>query len=77
MKMILDILTKIKPEYDFMQSKDFIKDGYLDSYDIVALVCALEENFAIVIDPFDILPENFCSVEAITGLIKKNGGQVE
>lgn len=77
MKSILEILTKIKPEYDFTQSMDFIADGYLDSFDIVSLVSALEDTYAISFDPFDILPENFCSVEAIAETVEKNGGKIE
>lgn len=77
MKELLEILANLKPEYDFTQTKDFIADGYLDSFDIVALVGALEENYGINIDPFDILPENFCSAETIAEVVKKNGGKVE
>ena len=44
MEKIISILSEIRPEFDFTQSSDFIADGYLDSFDIVALVSALEEN---------------------------------
>lgn len=77
MNKIIEILQDLRPEYDFTQSKDFIADGYLDSFDIVSLVSALEENYGILIDALDILPENFCSVEAIAKVVKKNGGKVE
>lgn len=77
MEKIINILSEIRPEYDFTQSKDFIADGYLDSFDIVSLVSALEENYGILIDALDILPENFCSVDAIAEVVKKNGGKVE
>lgn len=77
MKKIISILSEIRPEFDFTQSSDFIDDGYLDSFDIVALVSALEENYSVLIDALDILPENFCSVEAIAEVVKKNGGKIE
>lgn len=77
MDKIIAILQDLRPEYDFTQSADFIADGYLDSFDIVALVSALEENYNILIDALDILPENFCSVEAIAAVVKKNGGAIE
>ena len=77
MKKIIEILQDLRPEYDFTQSKDFIADGYLDSFDIVSLVSSLEENYGILIDALDILPENFCSIEAIAEVVKKNGGKVE
>ena len=77
MNKIIEILQDLRPEYDFTQSKDFIADGYLDSFDIVSLVSSLEENYGILIDALDILPENFCSIEAIAEVVKKNGGNIE
>lgn len=77
MNKILTILNEIRPEFDFSNSNDFIADGYLDSFDIVSLVSSLEEDYGILIDALDILPENFCSVEAIAEIVKKNGGKVE
>lgn len=77
MEKLLAILNEIKPEYDFTESQDFIMDGYLDSFDIVALVSAIEEEYGVLIDALDIVPENFCNIEVIMGVIKKNGGSVE
>lgn len=70
---IIGILTGLRPEFDFNQSADFIEDGLLDSFDVVALVSELDSRFGISIDGMDILPENFASIEAIEQLLKKNG----
>lgn len=74
MDKILQILADLRPEFDFTSSRNFIDDGYLDSFDVVALVSELEEVFDILIDGMDILPENFFSLESIAGLVKKSGG---
>ena len=74
MDRIYEILTGLRPEFDFHNSEDFIMDGMLDSFDIISLITALEENYKILIDALDILPENFCSVEAIANVVRKNGG---
>jgi len=76
MDKIYEILSGLHPELNFHDSEDFIKDGMLDSLDIVSLVSALEENYSILIDALDILPENFCSVEAIGKVVRKNGGEI-
>jgi len=76
MDKIYEILMELRPEFDYKNSKDFIEDGMLDSFDIITLVTELEENFDILIDALDILPENFCNVEAIANIIRKNGGTV-
>ncbi len=71
---IVKILTELRPEFDFTQEGvDFIEEGMLDSFDLVALVSELDNTFGISIDGVDILPENFCSVDAIANLLIKNG----
>ena len=47
---IIEILQEIRPEFDFSGSEDFISDGFLDSFDIVQLVDALDEKFKISIE---------------------------
>jgi acyl carrier protein len=72
-EQIFAILEEIRPENDFRRSEDFIKEGLLDSFDIVQLVDALDEVFGISIDGLDILPENFHTAEKIIALLNKNG----
>ena len=77
MNDIYTILNNLRPEFDFKESKDFVEDGFLDSFDIISLVSTLEEKYRIKIAGLDIVPENFCSVDAIIALVKKSGGTVE
>ncbi|MEY8020090.1 acyl carrier protein [Muriicola sp. SD30] len=70
---ILEILSEIRPEFDFENSTDFIGEGMLDSFDIVSLVASLDEEFGISIDGTEILPENFSDVDSIYHLLIKNG----
>lgn len=77
MEKILELLTEIRPEFDFADSEDFIEDGYLDSFDVVTLVEMIESTFGIVIDGLDVLPENFQNVKSIMNVINKNGGNIE
>jgi acyl carrier protein len=75
LKTILEILTDIRPESDFLGSDDFIKEGLLDSLDVVTLVNDLEHHYGISIGGLDILPEHFRSVVAIRALLTKYGSQ--
>lgn len=68
---ILEILQDLRPELDFTESNDFIEDGYLDSFDMVALVSDLDKTFCISILGEDIIPENFANLEAIENIVKK------
>lgn len=76
METIYSILEELRPEFDFRTSKDFIEDGFLDSFDVISLVSELEEKFDVLIDALDIVPENFNSVKAISDIVKKNGGEL-
>ena len=73
MKSILDILTGIRPEFDFSTSQDYLADGMLDSLDMLVLVSDLDREFNIRIEGTEILPENFCNLQAIRNLLKKHG----
>ena len=72
-QQIINILQEIRPEFDFTQDINFIKEGMLDSFDVVSLVTTLDENYSISIDGMDILPENFSTIDSIRNLLIKNG----
>ena len=75
-EQIIKILNGLRPEFDFGQEGvDFIKEGMLDSFDIVALVSELDSTYGISIDGVDILPENFATVDTIAALLVKNGAK--
>lgn len=69
---IKEIVCDLRPEFNFCESDNFIDDGYLDSFDIVSLIASLEDEFDIVVDGLDIIPENFVSFNTITNLVKKS-----
>ena len=72
-EQIIEILTDLRPEFDFYQEGiNFIEDGMLDSFDLVALVTDLEQHFNVIIDGVDVVPENFENVEAIEQLINRS-----
>lgn len=73
MTQLNDILQSIRPESDFTQSADFLEDGLLDSFDMVALVSSLDAAYEISIDGLDIVPEHFRSLETIAALLQKYG----
>lgn len=69
---VIEILTELRPEFDFTENVDFIEEGMLDSFDIVSLVDEIETSFGVAISGADVIPENFCSIEAICETIKRN-----
>lgn len=69
---IIEILKELRPEFDFTEDIDFIEEGMLDSFDVVSLVDEIESAFGVAISGADVLPENFCSIDAICATIEKN-----
>ena len=71
-EQIIEILTELRPEFDFTEDVNFIEEGMLDSFDVVSLVDEIETKFGVAIGGTDVIPENFCSIEAICDTIKRN-----
>lgn len=71
MSRIEEILTGIRPEFNFSDSEDFIGDGMLDSYDVLMLVAELDKNYGISIAGVDIVPENLRNIATIEKLLAK------
>lgn len=71
MSSLLDALETIRPEVDFANSEDFIKEGILDSFDIVTLVAEMEKRFGITIDGEDVTPENFKNIETLEQFVQR------
>ena len=71
MEKLLEILKEIHPDVDFSTEEDLIGDGILDSLDIVTLTTEINSVFDVSIPAEEILPENFCSAEAIYALIER------
>jgi len=69
---IVNIIAELKPGEDFAGSADFIVDGLLDSFDILALVEEIEETLGVDIDGEAIVPENFGSFAAIAALAERS-----
>lgn len=68
---IMRILLSVNPKFDKHWDADFLEEGLIDSFEIMNIIMQLEQEFAVEIDPELILPENFCSLEALETLIKQ------
>lgn len=71
MEELLAILEEIRPDVDFETEQFLVKDGILDSFDIISMVGALNDAYDIEIQPVDLVPENFNSAEAILALVNR------
>ena len=70
-EQLMGVLEEIRPDVDFENEKQLITDGVLDSFDIVSLVTALNDEFDIEIEVGNMVPDNFNSIEGMMALIEK------
>lgn len=71
MEELMRILSELHPDVDFTAETDLVGDGILDSLDIVTLITEINDAFDVNIPAEEILPENFCSAEAMMELIRR------
>lgn len=68
---LLKILSELRPEVDFTSETALVDDGILDSFDMVALVTEINDEFDVRIGIENLVPENFNSVNSIIELIER------
>jgi acyl carrier protein len=71
MEELLDILSEIKDDVDFETEDKLIDDGILDSFDILQIISALNDEFDISIPASEIIPENFNSAESLWDMVQR------
>ena len=71
MNELMEILQELRPDVDFENETQLITNGVLDSFDIVALVGELNDEFDIEIKPNNLVPENFNSAKAMMAMIER------
>ncbi|MBU3633163.1 hypothetical protein [Polynucleobacter sp. AP-Feld-500C-C5] len=69
---ILKILMDLHPEFNYAQSSNWIKEGLLDSLDIVMLVSQLENKFSLKIPGEKIRAENFINLPTMISVFFKD-----
>ena len=70
-EQVLAILKEVKPTKNLENVNDIIEGGYIDSFELMSLVMRLKEAFGIEITVDELVPENFNSADAISGVVEK------
>lgn len=71
MEKLLTLLRNINEDVDFASETELVDKGIFNSLDFVNIILAIEQNFGVEIDPDEIDPDNFQSVEAMWKMIQK------
>ncbi len=71
MDRLIELLTEIKEDIDYENETSLIDDELLDSFDILQIISALDDEFDISIPASMIIPDNFNSVEALWEMVQE------
>ncbi|MBR3317201.1 MAG: acyl carrier protein [Atopobiaceae bacterium] len=66
---VIEMLEDIQEDVNYEECTTLIDDGVLDSFDILAIVSAADDEFDVTIPAKEIIPENFNSAKALHALI--------
>lgn len=71
MEKMLEILQSVRSDIDWENEKALMDDGILDSFDIVAIVAELCEEYDVAITVDMLEPENFNSAATMLDLVNR------
>lgn len=71
MERLLELLREIKEDVDFENATDLVDGELLDSFDILQIISALDDEFDISIPAAAIVPQNFNSAEALWNMVQE------
>lgn len=71
METMLELLGEIKEDIDFENCTTLIDDAMLDSFDILQIISALNDEYDISIPATEITPANFNSAAALLAMVER------
>jgi len=57
--------------FKYADDASFLEEGIVDSQGVMELVLFVEETYKIRVDDFEIIPDNFDSIEKLTSYIQR------
>lgn len=70
MEKLMELLKGVRPDVDFENETALIDDGILDSFDVVSIISALDDEFGVQVRITELDPDNFNSAQAIWDLVQ-------
>ena len=68
---IIEILQDVDEDVDYENETALVDNRILDSFDILSIISALNDEFDVSIPAKDVIPENFNSAAAMRDLIQR------
>ncbi len=71
MERLLELLSEVREDVDFENCEDLIDGKILNSFDIIQIISALDEEYDISIPASEIVPDNFNSAKRILAMVER------
>lgn len=68
---VIDILREIEEDIDYENCTKLWDERHLDSFDVLQIVSAFDDEFDIKIPAKEIVPENFNSAQGLTDMVNR------
>ncbi len=68
---VIEVLEDVREDIDYESETALIDNKVLDSFDILSIISALNDEFDISIPAKDIVPENFNSAAALRAMVQR------
>lgn len=70
MEKLMELLAGVRPDVDFENEEALIDEGILDSFDVVSIISALDDEFDVQVRISELDPDKFNSAKAIWELVQ-------
>jgi len=71
LESIISLLQDVNENPDYENSTALVDNRELDSFDILSIISALDDEYDVSIPAREIVPENFNSAQAILELVER------
>lgn len=68
---IIELLEEVNDDADYKNCTTLVDDRVLTSFDILAVIAAIDDEFDVAVPAKDIIPANFNSAESIRALVER------
>lgn len=69
LEQVIDMLGQIKDDVDFSTAVNLVDDRILDSFDILSIIGAIDDEFDVSVPAKDIVPQNFNTAQGIYQMV--------
>ena len=69
LEAIIDLLKDVEEDVDYENCPALVDERFLDSFDILAIINAIDDEFDIAVPAKEVVPANFNSAQGIYEMV--------